>query len=131
MTGRSTTAAAGPGRLSFGLFGPAIAWLVHLVAVAMIAEWGCISGIHESEFLGVTAVAWGVVSVTIVTALVAVAGTWVAFHAYRQQRGSDAERSRDERTDLFMSKAGLLAGTLFVLIILVESIPVLYFLAGC
>jgi|GEM_PF-1878454 len=123
-------------RVGFGLFGGAIAWLVHLVAASIIAEWGCISGLHRYQFLGITAIAWSLIALSVVALLVAVAATWVVYHANQRDEGvtetGDSADVYDTRgTNKFLARVGLWSSALFVFIIAVQSLPILYFLKEC
>ena len=123
-------------RVGFGLFGGAIAWLVHLVAASIIAEWGCISGLHRYQFLGITAIAWSVIAISVVALLVAAAATWIVYRASQHyddvaETGQSAHVYDASGTDKFLARVGLWSSALFVFIIAVQSLPILYFLKEC
>lgn len=136
MTASVTSPSAPRSRLWFGMFGGAVPWLVHLVGASIIAEWGCFAGIARWQFLGVTAVAWSVIVLSVVTLLIAMAATWLAYRTnrhYHEFATDEREEIVDDQlgTDAFMARTGLWTSGLFVFIILVESFPILYFLTDC
>lgn len=123
-------------RIGFGLFGGAFAWLIHLVVASIIAEWGCISGLQRFQFLGITAIAWSVVVLSIVALVVAAVATWAVYRLNRQYHGvTEAEQTAAvydaEGTERFLARVGLWSSALFVFIIAVQSFPILYFLSDC
>ena len=134
MTALATESAIPRPRLSFGLFAGAIAWLVHLVGAAVVAEWGCFAGLDRWRFGGVSAIAWTVIAITAATLLLAVAATWSAYRAERRYSGTatDSPDGDEKRgNDAFMAKVGFWADMVFALIILAQSVPILFFLTGC
>ncbi len=123
-------------RLGFGLFGGAFAWLMHLVAASLIAEWGCVSGLHRYQFLGITAIAWAVIVLSVAAMLVAAAATWSVFRLH----GQSHQWARDEQnssvydrggTERFLTRVGLWSSVLFVFIIAAQTYPIFYFLSDC
>ena len=123
-------------RMGFGLFGGAFAWLIHLIAASIIAEWGCNAGLHRYQFLGITAVAWGVISLSLVALLMAAAATGVVYRLNQKyhdvvETGESADVCDAQGTDKFLARVGLWSSALFVFIIAAQSIPILYFLTEC
>lgn len=134
----------------FGFLGGAIAWTIHLLAAYAIAEWVCVSRVFAVErFLGVAIVAWLLIGVSILTALVAGAATWVAYlHSAPGIRGSSQlsvvgsrlreslllTDNRQPTTDnrlQELAQIGWVMSALFLFTILVQSIPIFYWLEGC
>lgn len=123
-------------RLWFAMFGGAGAWLVHLLSAALISEWACVANRGRSEFLGINAVAWLLLSISIATLLIAACTTWFNFRMDRSLRNVASEShcldAYDQHgTDVFMARMSLWANALFVLIILAQSVPILFYLTGC
>lgn len=120
--------------LWFSLLGGGGAWLVHLLAVYTISEWGCVQWSPRFEWLGITVTAWLLIVTSIATLFVAV---WAAWAGYRSERdlpdGEDEETAGapEQRWGRFAARTGLLMSGLFAFIILVESIPTFYFLQNC
>jgi hypothetical protein len=129
-----STAAAnvGVGRkaLWFGLLGGAVAWTVHLLFAYVVAEFGCIGRLGESGYLGVSFVAWLELALTVATTLVAGAATAVAYCLDRRLRTNAATGAEDAPMQ-YTARAGLLASGTFTLVILFESIPILYYWNRC
>lgn len=111
--------------LWFGLLGGAVAWLVHLLLAYVIAEFGCLSPLATHTLLGVTAVAWMLLAATLVTLAGAVAATLVALRSDRRLR------DHHEFAGAYMARLGLITSGLFVFIILVQSLPIFYYLSSC
>jgi hypothetical protein len=117
--------------LWFGLLGGAAAWTVHFIGCWATAEWGGFSGFDRWKFLGITLVAWIIVALSIVAALVALGATLVACRHYRRlsnPRGAGEDLAGKGETNRFLALSGWILSGLFLLIILVQSVPVLYFL---
>lgn len=121
-------------RLWVGVWGGGIAWTVHFLTAALIAEWGCLTGLSARTLWGMTAVAWSIILVSVVMALVASVVTWVA---YREMLCLNTPS--DEQSDLydrlgnrrFMARTGFAASSFFLLIIIAQSLPILFFLSEC
>jgi hypothetical protein len=123
-------------RIGFSLFGGAIVWLIHLVASSLIAEWGCVSGLHRYQFLDITAIAWSVIALSVAALLVATAATWVAFRLYRHHNNFSKDSTGDQvydtdETAWFLVRVGLWSNALFVFIIAAQGFPILYYLSDC
>jgi hypothetical protein len=123
-------------RLWFGLIGGAMAWLLHLIAASIIAEWGCVSGLYQRELWGMTAVTWLLVIVSVLMSLLAVAATWSAYwvdRVYREAEASERPDSTAEThaTDVYMARVGLWSSALFVFIIIAQCVPIFFFLREC
>jgi hypothetical protein len=136
MTASITSPSVPRPRLWFGLFGGALAWLVHLVGASIAAEWGCVAGLDRWQLLGVSAVAWLVIAISVLTLLAAAGATWSAYHVNRHYHDAaghqrDTDAFDEHGTDVYMARTGLWTSGLFVFIIAAESIPVLYFLTEC
>jgi len=144
MTGQSTDAPdkiAEPSpattadtRLWIGVWGGGIAWTVHFLTAALIAEWGCLTGLSAWSLWGMSAVAWSIILVSIAMALVALVVTWVAYSEVLRLNALS-----DEKSDLydrlgnrrFMARTGFAASAFFLLIIVVQSLPILFYLSEC
>lgn len=120
------------GALWFSLLGGGVAWLAHLVGAYVIAEFGCESGMTKHAWRNVSVVAWLLLALTAWTMLVAIAGALVGWGSLRRLGPGDMEGAtgvRDARRAV--AWAGLAASGLFALTILVESIPIFYYLQTC
>lgn len=119
-------------QLWFGVMGGAIAWLFHLLLSYGISEFGCVSGFRERQLLGITGVAWLEIAVTVLSLALALGATLVAHRSKRQfARLIDSARLEANDPRVFMARSGVMASGLFVFIILVQALPVLYYLREC
>ena len=117
--------------LWFGLLGGAFAWLAHLMGAYAVAEFGCVAGLTQYQFLDVSLVAWLLIGLSVFTALVGAIATLVAFIRYRglgleQNASSEAESAR-----VATARMGLITSGLFFFVIVVESLPIVYYLSSC
>jgi hypothetical protein len=117
-------------QLWFGLLGGALAWLIHFFAAYLLAEFGCVSGWGKKQWMGISAVAWLVLAMTLFMTLVGLAAAWSAWRAYlRLRTGPSAEVAL--RGELYLAQAGALTSSIFVAAILFETIPVFFYLQRC
>ncbi|MCC7420543.1 MAG: hypothetical protein IT428_09690 [Planctomycetaceae bacterium] len=118
------------GTLWFGTLGGGFAWLGHLMGAYVISEFGCRGGLNRTSWLGMTVVAWMLVALSGAMLLMAVVSTWVARASERR-----LETARDDwetvRSEADIARAGWMASGLFSLVILVQSIPIIYYLKHC
>lgn len=117
-------------RLQFGLLGGAVAWLLHLLLAYLVAEFGCLLNLGTVIVGPISLVAWGLLTVSILTLVMAVSATFVSVRLRAPDRSNDTDRDRRESVD-FTGRSGLFMNVLFVFIILVQSIPIFYFLTDC
>lgn len=121
-------------RLWVGIWGGGIAWTVHFLSAALIAEWGCLTRLSARSLWGITAVAWSIILVSVVMALVAAVVTWVAYgEVLRLNSRSDEKNDLYDRLGnrRFMARTGFAASAFFLLIIIAQSLPILFFLSEC
>lgn len=119
-------------RLWFGVLGGAIAWLVHLLLSYGIAEFGCVSPFRDAQWLGFSGVAW-LEAATTVLAVAFAASAIVVAQRNKAPWGGDAEVVQHESSDprAFMARTGAIASALFLFIILVQALPILFYLRRC
>lgn len=117
-------------RLWFGLLGGAVAWTIHLLFAYAIAEFGCVSPFREARFLGITGVAWGILTLTALTLILAVGGLEIARRSKRLLVETHEDEDEDE-PEAFMARAGWITSVVFVAIIVAQTLPVLYYLRSC
>lgn len=119
--------------LWFGFLGGAIAWSIHLVAAALIAEWGCFSGLQQTTYGGVTLVAWLLILLSVSMFLIAVFATAAAYAVKKRLPvlAENDDLAPHEEMDRFLARFGVAASGVFVFIIAAESLPILYFLSDC
>lgn len=117
--------------LWFTLWAGAAAWLLHLLLVYGIAEFGCRAGWGDRLFLGLSHVSWSLLAVTGATLVLASVATAVGWRNARLSRALATELSADNHARLFTARAGWITSGLFVVIILVQTIPIFFFLRNC
>lgn len=114
--------------LWFGVLGGAIAWTLHLMLAYATAEFGCIGRLGDQSYLGISTVAWLELALTVAMASASSAATAVAYRSHRRLHSNAETAGPDEKP---IALAGLLMSGLFTLIILFESIPILFYLRAC
>jgi hypothetical protein len=126
------TPSRGVGRaaLWFGLLGGGVAWLVHFLTIYVVAEFGGVSGWGQSPFLGITVQAWLLLVISLLMTVGAGAAAYVAHRSRRFLRQTSPTEDDLERhaAGWHMARAGYVASSLFLFIILVESLPIFFFL---
>lgn len=129
---QAIAAAAAPGRLTrwFAFLGGGVAWTLHLMLSYTAAEFGCVSGLHHRVWMGASAVTWMLIAISGACLLSAVAATGVA---YRADAGAtrSADTAAAEDAAPYLLRAGLIANAIFTLVILVQCLPILYYLRRC
>jgi hypothetical protein len=136
MTASVTSPGVSRSRLWFGLLGGAIAWFIHLVAASFIAEWGCVSGLHERELLGFTVITWSLIAVSVFMIVVSLASAWSAYwvnHHYHKVTSQEQDdwAADIHGTDIYMAQVGVWSSAMFVFIIAAQCVPIFFFLRGC
>lgn len=105
--------------LVFGLFGPPIAWSVHLLVIYFFVVVGC--------RVGWTGVAiWGIVLSSVALLAVSVAGGVIAFRAWRKldrERGFLAALVDPRGRETFLLHMSVLGAAIFSLLTVLESLP--------
>lgn len=112
----------------FGLLGGALAWLVHLCGGYGIAEFGCVSDWGSTAWLGVSHIAWLCIGLTVVTAAIACAAMFTAYRCRPRGEGGPILRREAWGNAAWL---GMILSGLFVVAIVFESIPILYYLRDC
>lgn len=132
----ATAPIAGMSRLtmSFALLGGAGAWTAHLLLAYAIAEFGCVAGLgHRSGPLGVSVVSW---MLLVMSAVMVALAAWALFVSRRigrrgRRAGSAAPDADDRATAEYVARFGLITNGLFLFIILIESVPIFFYLGEC
>lgn len=121
--------------LWFGMLGGAVAWLLHLMLSYVISEFGCASRFREAHLLGITATEWLLIGVSVLMAAQAAAAALTSYRAERELltcRGQQTEEGGEAGSaEADFARTGRIASSLFLFIILGESLPILFFLRGC
>jgi hypothetical protein len=129
QTAKADEPVVGRGALWFGLLGGGVAWALHFLTAYVLAEFGWVSGWGRSEYLGVTFRAWMLLGVSLLMVLGAGTATFVAWRSRRLMslNSSQAGNSESEAAR-YMARAGYITSAMFLFIILVESVPIFFFL---
>lgn len=120
-----------PLALWFSLMGGALAWLAHFLIAYVIAEWGCLAGLGEVRWLGLTIVAWLLIALSVAMLLASIAAAVVAYRCSRRAPEHGAHSIGAPGFAGFMTRTGFIMNVLFALIIAVESIPIVYYWNHC
>ena len=117
--------------LWFGLLGGALAWTAHLLLAYTVAEFGCVSTFKELSYLGISAVAWLLIGITAIALLVASAATLVAYRSNTRMHARLSESVTENDPRAYVAFTGFITSALFTLTIVVESVPIFYYLRSC
>jgi hypothetical protein len=119
-------------RLWFGLLGGALAWLTHFMIAYGVAEFGCVGNLGSYTALGISLVAWVVLVMSAVTLAIAVLASLTAYRTSNRLVAMKNEGSGTAfEAELYTAKAGWITSGLFALVIVVETLPIFYFLQDC
>ena len=123
--------------LSFVLLGGAVAWTAHLLLAYAIAEFGCVAGLGKPPGpMGITIVSWMLLAMSAV--MVALAA-WALAISYRIRREAapaapaapEAPDADERATAVYVGRFGLITNGLFLFIILIQSVPIFFYLGAC
>lgn len=119
-------------RLWFGVMGGPVAWTLHILLAYGVAEFGCISPFRKVHFIGFSGVAWLEVLVMLVMLVIAVFASMVAGRNSELVTGHlKATHLEPHDARVFMARSGVLSSRLFIFIIIVQSLPILFYLREC
>jgi len=129
---RNQTATVSDARLWFGLLGGGVAWMLHLILAWGIAEFGCVSRFHELKLLGLTAVAWAGLTMSLCMLAITAIALWVSRRNERQIINAAVDTSQPAtHPRRFIANSGVMANIVFLFIIVVQSLPFLFYLGNC
>jgi len=117
--------------LSIILLGGGLAWFLHLLLTYAVAEFGCVSGFADFQWLGIDGIAWLLLAASVPPILLGIVSVWIANRTTRKlQQASDTgeEINRPEQQAV---RIGLILNGFFLLTILVQTVPIFYYLDGC
>ena len=115
----------------FGLWGGATAWLIHLLLVYALAEFGCVGGLADIFILHITLVAWLLIAATLITIVLAALALVIARRNERQLREELPVASGEDHPRVFAAKAGWMSSAAFIVVILMQAVPIFFFLREC
>ena len=123
---------AGRRSASFGLLGGGIAWLLHLLSAYVISEFGCAVGWGERIVLGLSVVAWLLLIATAITAALAGVAAWASAHNGKAVRTAPERAAvAPAENTFFTARLSLVLNGMFLFIILVQGIPIFFYLRSC
>ena len=130
----------------FALLGGALAWTADIMLSYIIAEFGCIRGLHHITAWGLTLTAWLLIGLTLVTFAIAAAAAWVGYprgrlggldaidpaaHADHADAMDTTEGSPQSIAGAYLLRSGCVFSALFAVMILGQSIPLVFYLQRC
>lgn len=124
------------GLVSLFLFGGAICWTIQLLFAVFISEWGCISGMGDFRLFGVTAIAWSVIAVSLLTMALTGWAMRLSLGSCRRQSRSAAESDSEDfaaerESARYLAQVAVWSNGLFLFIIVAQTIPILFYLTEC
>lgn len=117
--------------LWFGLFGGAVAWLIHFMSAYVVAEFGCVGGLGERSFWNMSLVVWLELILTVAGVLLAAVSTTVAWRRHLRLSAFSDGADIKQQAEQYMARAGVLTSGIFTFVILFESIPIFFYLQRC
>lgn len=133
MSGTATARIAGVTRLKlwFVLLGGAIAWAVHLGGAYAIAEFGCVAGWGHAPG-SVSAVSWMLIVLSAAMTLLAAGALLASYQVGKRPSHGPAGADADEHdTADYVARFGKITNGLFLFIIVVQSLPIVFYLGRC
>lgn len=130
MSGRATIAGVGQWKLWFALLGGAAAWTGHLMLAYVISEFGCTAGLGHRTLFGVSAVSWVLLVMSAAMTALAALALLVSHGVGRQAQPRVADPD-DHTTADYVARFGMIANGLFLFIVLIESLPIFFYLGCC
>lgn len=114
--------------LWFGLVGGPIIYSVYFLAVYWLAEAACMADLLRYRLLGLEAISFWVLLLTLVAAALTGYGTWLAHHIWRATRNPVEQGGGQEQRSYqpFMAFIGLWLSGLFTVVILLTGLPALF-----
>ena len=112
--------------LWFAVLGGPVAWTLHLLTAYLLAEFGCLTWMGRWMFLGASAVFWSVLVMTISTAAMGATAIYTGVAIYQQLKDFAATPHRDAQSAT--ARIGIYTSVYAVLVILVESLPLIYYI---
>lgn len=130
MDAPATTAGQSTWRMWFALLGGAAAWTGHLMLAYAISEFGCTAGLGRRSLLGISAVSW---MLLVMSAAMTALAAWALLvsNGIGRLATRDARDADDEATAEYVARFGRIANGLFLFIVVIESLPIFFFLGEC
>lgn len=120
--------------LWFGLAGGVVAWLLHFLLAYAISEFGCVGGWDRINWAGLTAITWSLLAVTVLGVGLAGASVLIAARARKRLEDQHLDAPGEPgvaAAGFWMAWTGYMVGLVSLVVIVVQSIPILYWLGDC
>ena len=110
--------------LWFGLMGGPVVYTLYFLAAYFLGEAACMADLLRYRVLGLEAISFWILLLTVVTAVVIGYGAWLAYGNWQQTN----ERTRDDGASYaaFMAFVGLWLSGLFTVLTLATGLPALF-----
>ncbi len=117
-------------RLAAGLLGGMVAWLLHLAGAWYIAEWGCQRGFPALALGPLNGVVVALLGLTVATVGLA-AGAGMIARRCRRELATVREEGIAAAAGYDTARLGVMLDAAGLMIILVQSIPIFFYLRAC
>ncbi len=85
----------------------------------------------QSAWLLVQKLAWLIIAASVLTLLAAVVSTWLPYRSEQRLRAGPGTDEPVSVAETEVARTGWITSGLFALVILVESLPIFYYLQDC
>lgn len=114
-------------RLWFALLGGALAWSAHFMMNYLLVTIQCVTGWLGASVLGISVLLWLIMLMTLIALGITAWSYAVARRASQQAQAADAPT---DGYRMYMARGGLWMNGLFMLLIVLETLPI-FFLRPC
>jgi hypothetical protein len=122
---------ASRGAVWFALLGGGTAWTLHLLLAYAIAEFGCLSGLGERQFGGLSLVAWLLLGMSVGALGLGAMATLVARRMRNRFAEDSAADPEEVRATGFSGRLAYVTNLAFTVVIAVQTVPIFYFWRKC
>ena len=110
--------------LWFGLMGGPVVYSLYFLAVYFLGEAACLADLLRYRVLGLEAIAFWVLLLTVVTAVVIGYGAWLAYGNWQQTTAQTPDDGASYAA--FMAFVGLWLSALFTVLTVATGLPALF-----
>lgn len=110
--------------LWFGLMGGPVVYTLYFLAVYFLGEAACLADLLRYRVLGLEAIAFWVLLLTVVTAAIIGYGAWLAYGNWQQAQAHSADDGASYAA--FMAFVGLWLSALFIGLTVATGLPALF-----
>ena len=117
---------------NFSMLGGGMAWLLHLLLAWIFSEFGCISGLGDRNWAGLSMVAWSIILITVITSGIAFFATFTSAKAGERLKWATGDAAPiAEENQGFIARFSFIMNAIFLFIILMQAIPIIFHLRAC